>query len=64
MEDKISGIGRIEQYNEGTKQIINENCQQILKHNTSSVTKAELKALKHLKQSRSELTIKSQQMRI
>ena len=58
MEDKFSGIGRIEQYIEGTKQIINENCQQILKHNSSNVTKAELKALKHLKQSRSKLTIK------
>ena len=28
-EDKFSGIGRIEQYIKGTKQI-NQNCQQIL----------------------------------
>ena len=38
MEDKFSGIGRIEQYIEGTKQIINENCQQILRQNTSNIT--------------------------
>ena len=58
MEDKFSGIGRIEQYIEGTKQIINENCQQILKQNTSNITKTEFTALKQLKRSRSELTIK------
>ena len=58
MEDKFSGIGRIEQYIEGTKQIINENCQQILRQNTSNITKTEFTALKQLKRSRSELTIK------
>ena len=56
MEDKFSGIGRIEQ---GTKQMINENCQQILKQNTSNITKTEFMALKQLiKRSRSQLTIK------
>ena len=56
MEDKFSGIGRIEQYIEGTKQVINESFQQILKRNKSNVTRTELKALKQLKRSRSEFT--------
>ena len=58
MTETYSGVNKVEQYIEQTKENIDEQLPDILKHHRDNITKKERQTLKKLKTSKSEVTIK------
>ena len=58
MTETYSGVNKVEQYIEQTKENIDKQLPDILKHHRDNITKKERQTLKKLKTSKSEVTIK------